>query len=466
MWSMPPLLLAALLAQSETVPPPSVENAEAKRLVTEGRAVMHDKGESGAAEATALYEKALASDPQNTAALWELGWSLQTAGDYARAVAAWDKLRALAPLYPELDRYYPLLLTRREQAERLAKLPPEEPAKPREEEPAKGPTLTITAVGDVQMGTAWPEAQAQLPPEGGRPLFANVSDVLQQAELTFGNAETVFADSGTSTKCGQHASSCFAFRAPTAFAATLKQVGFAVVSNANNHAGDFGPEARQETLRALDAAGLRHAGPAGDVATWEQNGRKIALIAFATGSDNYRVQEIDTARRLVADLRQRHDLIIVSMHAGAEGVKATHVTKARETFFSEDRGNVYAFAHGMIDAGADLVLGSGPHVLRGVEVYRGRFIAYSLGNFCSWHGFSLNGPTAVSAILEVKLAANGVALAAKLRPLVLDQPGVPRPDPSGQAIALVRQLSRQDLGAAVFDERGVYERPSPTLAAP
>jgi hypothetical protein len=330
---------------------------------------------------------------------------------------------------------------------------------PPEEEPRDGPRFTITAVGDVQMGRAWPEESADIPPENGAILFANMKDKIAAAEWMFGNLETVLADTGESSKCGsKKTGSCYAFRAPTAFAQTLKEIGFDVVSSANNHSGDFGPEGRISTLAALDAAGIKHSGPIGDVASFEVNGLKIGLIGFATGQDMPRVPDLETAKKLVAEVDRTHDLVIVSFHAGAEGAKATHVPKAEEIFYGEDRGNVYEFAHLMVDAGADLVIGHGPHVLRAMEVYKGRFIAYSMGNFCAYKGFSLSGPLAVSGMLTVTLATNGVALSAQLEPLAIDQPGIPRPDPEKKAIQAVRDLSKQDLGVSVLDADGRWQR--------
>jgi len=436
---------------------PSRDEAKATALVEQGRALLRERGEAGAEDARAAFLQALAADPQCAAAYWELGWAMQVQGAFDDALATWDTLRTLAPDYPELAQNYPLLLMRRDQAATLAALPDPGALPPREEEPRGGPTLGLLAVGDVQMGTAWPEAMADLPPDDGLVLFAKVAALLKSAPVLFGNLETALADSGASTKCGKRSHTCYAFRVPTRFAKSLATTGFHVMSNANNHAGDFGPEARTSTMAALDAAGILHSGPIGDVAKWQQGALKVALIAFATGADMMRVQDLESARKLVAQTKRAHDLVLVSFHAGAEGIKATHVPKANELFYGEERGNVYAFAHTVIDAGADLVLGHGPHVLRGMEIYRGRFIAYSLGNFCTWKGFNLTGPLGVSGALRLELAANGVVLRAELVPLVLPQPGAPEPDPTGQAVAAVRALSQADFGGSVLDERGVYE---------
>ncbi len=444
------------VAPKAKAPPRDIEAALA--LVEKGRTAQREGGEDAATVAVGHYKQALEADPQCAAALWELGWSYQVLGDYDAALKAWDALRQLQPDYPELADNYPILVMRRDQDALLKSLPNPGELPPPEEEPREGPTISFTAVGDVQMGRAWPEEQAELPPDNGAVLFTHVRDILAAGEITFGNAETVLADSGESKKCGKRSKVCYAFRAPAAFAKTLAEVGFDVMSSANNHSGDFGPEGRAQTLASLDAAGIRHSGPVGDIASWEQNGLKIALIAFAPGDGLYRVQDIDTAKKVVAAADKDHDLVIVSFHGGAEGRDASRVPKEHEIFYGEDRGDVYAFAHAVIDAGADLVLGHGPHVLRAMEVYHGRFIAYSLGNFCAWHGFNLSGPLGISTILQVTLATNGVATSAKLIPLTLEQPGVPQPDPKGRAIEVVRQLSQRDIGASLFNEDGTWRR--------
>jgi poly-gamma-glutamate capsule biosynthesis protein CapA/YwtB (metallophosphatase superfamily) len=99
-----------------------------------------------------------------------------------------------------------------------------------------------------------------------------------------------------------------------------------------------------------------------------------------------------------------------------------------------------------VDAGADLVLGSGPHVLRAMEVYRGRLIAYSLGNFAGYHNFSLEGDLGESAILRVTLDADGRARSGRVTSIRLVGAGQPEVDSSGAGARLVEELSRADLG--------------------
>jgi len=120
-----------------------------------------------------------------------------------------------------------------------------------------------------------------------------------------------------------------------------------------------------------------------------------------------------------------------------------------------------AFTHTVIDAGADLVLGHGPHVLRGIEVYNDRLIAYSLGNFATYGRFGLTNNLAVGAVLEVTLAADGRFVGGKLLPTRQVGDGEVEKDPDHKAIDLVRLLSTED-----FKATGVKVAQDGSLAAP
>ena len=130
--------------------------------------------------------------------------------------------------------------------------------------------------------------------------------------------------------------------------------------------------------------------------------------------------------------------------------QALHVPEGRETFYGENRGNLREFTHTVIDAGADLVLGHGPHVLRGMEVYNDRLIAYSLGNFATYGRFNLSGNLGIGAVLEVVMDDQGRFLGGKVLPTRQEGEGVPVKDTNGKAIDLVRMLSADDFpGTAV-----------------
>lgn len=301
--------------------------------------------------------------------------------------------------------------------------------------------LRLRAVGDVMLGTTVPEGH--LPPDDGAQMLTAVAALMRDADLTFANMEGPLCDSGTSTKC-KKSGNCYAFRTPTTYAKHLQAAGLDLASTANNHAGDFGEACRRETEKALDSIGVSWSGPVGTVGTREFNGKKIGLIAFQTSEATNDVNNLPAARAIVAKTKATHDLVIVSFHGGAEGLNASHVVDGAEKFLGENRGDLKTFTHAVIDAGADLVIGHGPHVLRAMELYNGHLIAYSLGNFATYGRFSLGGPLGIAVILEVELAADGKFVTGKLIPTRQEGQGVPGPDESGKGIALVRQLTASD----------------------
>jgi poly-gamma-glutamate capsule biosynthesis protein CapA/YwtB (metallophosphatase superfamily) len=168
---------------------------------------------------------------------------------------------------------------------------------------------------------------------------------------------------------------------PPSYASVLRSAGFTVLNSANNHSHDFGRRGAVDTTAALGAADITQTGLPGQISVVSASGLRIAFVGFAPYADTNNMLDTAAARRLIAAAKRNVDLVVVYMHAGAEGSAATHVTGREEHYLSEDRGNPQAFAHAAIDAGADLVLASGPHVLRGLQYYRGHLIAYSLGDF-------------------------------------------------------------------------------------
>jgi poly-gamma-glutamate capsule biosynthesis protein CapA/YwtB (metallophosphatase superfamily) len=120
------------------------------------------------------------------------------------------------------------------------------------------------------------------------------------------------------------------------------------------------------------------------------------------------------------------------------------VKPGEEYFLGQDRGNSIAFTHGVINAGADLVMGSGPHVLRGFQWYRGHLIAYSLGNFCGYNTLGLDAYTSVSAILQVTLNAQGRFVKGSITPLRLVSHGEPELDRGRTAVSYINSLSQAD----------------------
>lgn len=302
-------------------------------------------------------------------------------------------------------------------------------------------TFTIAAVGDTMLGRA-----GYLPPDPAS-YFDGVHSQLH-GDVVFGNLEGTLTDE-TVGKCGaKPAADCFEFRVPPMYAHDLHQAGFTMLSQGNNHSFDYGQSGLDSTISALDHAGIAHTGRTHEITYVQSGNLKIAFIGFGPYPNNAPLNDLPAARALIHQATQHADIVVTSMHTGAEGVAAEHLTGKDENYLGENRGNPEAFAHMAIDAGSDLVLGSGPHVLRAMQIYHHRLIAYSLGNFAGYHNFGLDGDLAVSAILQAKLAADGRFLDGRVVSVRLAGAGQPEPDPSDAGARLIGRLSQEDLGSA------------------
>ncbi len=308
--------------------------------------------------------------------------------------------------------------------------------------------ITIVGVGDIMMGSPYPN-DTRMPPNDGADLFKAFSPILSGADIAFGNLEGPIIDSGSSGKCRPGSTKCFAFRTPTRYGKYLKEAGFDVMSVANNHAGDFGLEGRTSTQKVLDEQGIKYAGsldPPATITYLTSKGKKVAFVAFGHNNGMPSINDIDGARQLVTQAAKNADLVVVSFHGGAEGTGAQHVLSRNEIFLGENRGNLPLFTHTVVDAGADLVLGHGPHVMRGMEIYKDRLVMYSLGNFCTYGWFGLAAETALTMALEVKLAPDGKFLSGKVHSGRQEGKGIPVLDPTNEGLKTVRTLSEADFG--------------------
>lgn len=311
--------------------------------------------------------------------------------------------------------------------------------------PTNTESITIAAAGDIMLGSTFPN-ETRMPPNDGVDSLKPATPIFQAADIAFANLEGPLVDSGVSVKCGNRPN-CFAFRVPTRYGKYLKDAGLDIVSLANNHAGDFGDSGRISTRQTLDSLGIKHAGSDRQqfsTAYLEVKGKKVAFIGFAHNSISPNVNELDVARQLVSDAVRKADIVVVSFHGGAEGAANTRVPHKTEVFFGEARGNLPLFAKTVIDAGADLVLGHGPHVLRGMEIYKDRLVVYSMGNFATYGWFKLAGATAETMVLEIKIDAEGRFLSGKVNPFVLHDLGVLSEDTTKSAISTLQNLSELD----------------------
>ena len=320
--------------------------------------------------------------------------------------------------------------------------------------PLHAQTLNIAMTGDIMMGTTYPSIM--LPAHDGRDLFRDAKDILVDADLTVGNLEGAICDGGRSTK-GTGPNS-YAFRTPTSYGHLLKEAGFDFLSMANNHANDFGLEGIESTERVLEEQGILFSGIAGRIesAVIERKGLKIGLCAFGHNSYTLKHTDLTTVGRIVDDLVSRCDLVIVSFHGGAEGRTKNHLPNGPETFLGENRGSLRQLAHFCIDHGADVVYGHGPHVVRAMEVYKDRFIAYSLGNFCTPYNVSLTGISGYAPVVEININADGSFIDGKIHSFLQTRGIGPRKDDAGSVAREIRNLSNADIpqSQATIDAQG------------
>jgi len=315
-------------------------------------------------------------------------------------------------------------------------------------------TFTLTAVGDTILGNT-----PSVPPDMTAYLAPVSSPLRDGADIVFGNWEGTMTDA-TASKCdGSTSGSCFAFRVPPTSASKIAAAGFTVLNDANNHFHDFGSVGANDTVQAIKAAGMAQTGLPGQVTVVTVKGVRVGFVAFAPYPDTANLLDVPAARSLIRKAKEQSDVVAVYMHAGAEGTDALHVTGDEETYLGEDRGNPQAFAHMAVDEGASLVIASGPHVLRGMEFYKGRLIAYSLGNFAGFGNFSTGGVLNDTAILRVTLSGHGDFRGGSLTSLTLVGKGQPRI--GGGSVSLVADLSKTDFGpsAAVFGADGTITAP-------
>lgn len=304
-------------------------------------------------------------------------------------------------------------------------------------------TLTIAMTGDVMMGTTFPSVM--LPENNGKDLFRDATPILSRADVAIGNLEGVIADDGKSRKgSGKYS---YSFRTPTSYAPLLTEAGFDYMCMANNHANDFGLEGIESTEAALDKEGILYSGINGrrECATLTRKGKKIGICAFGHNSYTIKHTNLETVKTIVDSLVSTCDIVIVTFHGGAEGRDKAHLPYGQETFLGENRGSLREFAHFCIDRGADVVFGHGPHVTRAAEVYKGKFIAYSLGNFCTPYGMSLTGISGHAPIVEIKIDDDGTFLKGQIYPMIQTRGIGPRTDNSGAVNKQIKRLSETDI---------------------
>lgn len=301
-------------------------------------------------------------------------------------------------------------------------------------------TFSLSAVGDTDLG------YTPTLPSNPVAYFAPVRTALH-ADVEFANLEGTMT-TASSSKCGAHSTDCYAFKVPPSFAQVYRSVGFSILNSANNHSYDYGAAGEAQTSAALRAAGIVQAGLPGQIGLLTVRGVRVAFVDVAPyGLTNDMLEPAQVAQLLAQARREAH-VVVAYMHSGAEGASADHVTRQYEMYYGENRGNPYEFAHFAIDHGADLVLASGPHVLRGMQWYRGHLIAYSLGDFTNYEAFSSSGALSLSAILHVTLSAHGSFVRGWVDAVRILSGGQAVLDPTHASWSFMNELSRADFGAS------------------
>lgn len=325
----------------------------------------------------------------------------------------------------------------------------------------KKDTLSIIGVGDIMLGTAYPSRQYLPRNEDCLPLMADVKYLLKDADVTFGNMEGAITNSHKGAKVCKNPDQCYVFAMPEKFISCFVDAGFNLINIANNHSGDFNYQGRNKTAHLLDSVKINWAGTTlKPYVIFEKDGITYGLASFSPNWETPQITDIAGAKRTVAHLDSLCDVVIVSFHGGAEGSKSEHVTKATEVFFGENRGDVYKFSHAVVDAGADIVFGHGPHVTRAVELYKDRFIAYSLGNFCTYERFNLSGPNGYAPLVKVYVDNKGKFLNGKIYPIVqVDGVGT-KLDSQNRVITRMQQLTATDFpnSLLMIENNGVIIR--------
>jgi poly-gamma-glutamate capsule biosynthesis protein CapA/YwtB (metallophosphatase superfamily) len=320
----------------------------------------------------------------------------------------------------------------------------------------KKDTISVIGVGDIMMGSNYPNTSG-LPPQDGKELLKEVTPVLQSADITMGNLEGVLLDEGGTAKTCRDPKVCYVFRSPVRYVQNLVDAGFDLMSLANNHAGDFGETGRKSSIKALEQAGLYHAGQITHPYTiFEKDSIRYGFAAFAPNSNCMPLNDLAGARKIVTLLDSLTDIVIISFHGGAEGPQHQHVPRKDELFHGENRGDVYKFAHTLIDAGADIIFGHGPHVTRAIEVYKNRFIAYSLGNFCTYSGINVSGVNGLAPIIKVYTNNNGEFFKAHITSTIQTPRSPVKIDSKKQVLQRIKELTSQDFPESkiVIDENG------------
>lgn len=321
-------------------------------------------------------------------------------------------------------------------------------------------TISIIGVGDMMLGTNFP-SESYLPPEDGKNILTPVKHIIENADISFGNLEgAILSGSGTVKTC-TNPDVCYAFKMPNHYVNYFKEAGFDILSIANNHVSDFGDKGKENTVKLLKDSDIKFAGLLNyPYTTFEKNGIKYGFCAFAPNNGTVDINDGGNAIKIVKHLNSLCDIVIVSFHGGAEGSSRSHLTRSDELFLGENRGNPYKFARTVIDAGADIVFGHGPHVTRAIDIYKGKFIAYSLGNFATYGRFNLKGICGIAPIIKLNVTKKGAFLSGNIYSTKQVGEGGPILDNDQMVLKEIINLTKSDIPESqiMIDQTGYIQK--------
>ncbi len=314
------------------------------------------------------------------------------------------------------------------------------------------PVISFAAVGDLMLGGS---ALPVISEKGCDYPFDSTRSILKSVDFAFANLEAPFTLTGDIFK------KTFTFRVPPKYAGGVLRAGFDLVTLANNHILDYGPEGLNSTLNVLDSLSIAHCGADSNLEKSERGvilnkgGWRIGFLAYSltypsefwAASDRCGTAypHIDRLRQTIQTMKSQTDLVVVSFHWGGERM-ATPKPYQR------------SYAHQAIDWGADLVIGHHPHVLEGMELYKGRLIAYSLGNF-AFGSYSFSAK--VSIILKLYFDSKGPLLAEVIPISVFNndvqfQPRLLKGDKRDQVIHMLNEISADlNVGEEIVGSSGL-----------
>lgn len=276
-------------------------------------------------------------------------------------------------------------------------------------------TVTITAVGDVLLG--YRAMDAKIAAYGVNYAFEHIAEDLRKADITLCNYESCISTAGKAI-----AKKKFTFRCSPLTIGALKYAGFDVVNIANNHTGDYGKDALKDTLKWLEQENMPYFGAVKKATdkdrgvVLERNGVKVGFLGFSAvyprqfwfGRNAAALVSSwpeEKIRKKIQELKSRADIVVTSFHWG------------EENWFYPIPSQIY-LAHLAIDSGADVVLGHHPHVMQGTEVYKGKPIIYSLGNFVFFPPKEIGKETIMATLT---LSASGKTESIKIEPVYITE---------------------------------------------